>query len=180
MALRCGSSYQATVWALERNRIIGEDARILLLGVKPKEVKQQLGHVVGAADTRQDAWVLDEGDDRADLPLSVGDTLTVALTQQASAGYLWLTKGSVPPTLVELDTAVSFDPERLGAPSTKKAFYRADGPGAGSLPYEYKRPWENSGSRDLAFNFSVTEPEKGLSRANRQRMIRPRHQPDVG
>jgi len=180
LSLRCGASYQATVWALERNRIIDVDARVRLLGVEPKEVKQQLGHVVGMADTRQDAWVLDEGDDRSDLPLSVGDTLTIELTQQASAGYVWLEKAEVPPTLIELDTTVFFDPERPGAPSTKRAFYRAEGPGAGSLPFEYKRPWENSGSRDLAFNFSVTEPEKGLSRANRLRMTHPRHQSDVG
>lgn len=179
LALRCGASYQATVWALERNGVVGIDERIRLLGVQPKQIKQQLGHVIGAADTRQDAWVLGEGDDRADLPLGIGDTLTVALAQQASAGYIWIEKAPPPSTLTVLDTTVSVDAQHPGAPSTKRAFYRADDSGAGTLPFEYIRPWEKIGVRDIAFNFLVTEPEKGLSRANRLRMMELRHQSDV-
>ena len=86
LALRCGASYQATVWALERNNIINPAAREQLIEVKPKQIKQRLGHVREAAETRNDAWVLNEGDDRADLAISVGDTITVDLRQQAGAG----------------------------------------------------------------------------------------------
>jgi Zn-dependent peptidase ImmA (M78 family) len=159
LALRCGASYQATVWALERNNIISLDARVQLLGVKPKQIKQRIGHVRAAAETKYDAWVLNEGDNSADIPINVGDTVTM---------------------LTELGSSVSTANDLIGAPSAKRIFYRADGPGAGRLPFEHRRPWEQRSIGEIAFNLSVTNPEHGLSRANRVRQRQNRHGVDVG
>ena len=169
LALRCGASYQATVWALERNNIINAATREQLLDVKPKQIKERVGHVREAAETRNDAWVLNEGDNRADLAISVGDTITVDLSQQAGAGYLWIAKKPAPASLTELDCSVSTKSDAVGAPSTRRAFYRADDQGSGQLPFEHKRPWEQHSIDEIAFNLSILKPEHGLSRANRIR-----------
>lgn len=176
LSLRCGASYQATVWALERNRIISTDARTQLLGFEPRELKQRIGHVRGAAETRSDAWVLNEGDHKADIAINVGDTVTVDLRQQAGAGYLWMPKAPAPASLTELDTSVLVDADVLGSRSSKRAFYRADDEGFSSLPFEHKRPWEHDSIEQVAFNLKIMKPERGLSRANRirQRLDRDR------
>ncbi|QEH79838.1 ImmA/IrrE family metallo-endopeptidase [Sphingomonas sp. C8-2] len=180
LSLRCGSSYQATVWALERNRVISAEQRARLLEIKPKKIKERLGHVAGAAETRYDAWLLGQGDNRADIAVNVGDTITVSLEQQAGAGYLWLSKAPPPASLTELDAVTSLDPDLVGAPSAKRIFYRADAKGVGSLPFEHKRPWEAASQREVVFNFSVMPPEGGLSRANRARMVESRQKINAG
>lgn len=174
LSLRCGASYQATVWALERNGIISADARNLLLETKPKTLKQRIGHISGAAETRQDAWVLNEGDSRANIAINVGDTVTVDLKQQAGAGYLWTSDAEPPASLTNLNSSVLIDAQVLGAPSSKRAFYRADDEGLVSLPFEHKRPWEANPVDQVTFNLNIMKPEGGLSRANRirQRLIR--------
>lgn len=171
LALRCGASYQATVRALERNGIIDEPSRERLLEVQPKQIKQSIGHIAGAADTRNDAWVLSEGDNRSDMAINIGDTVTISLSQQAGGGYLWLPKGLPPAELTHLDTKVSAESECIGNPSVKRTFYRADREGFGTLPFEYKRPWEHSSEAETAFHFSIRKPERGLSRANRARWM---------
>ncbi|KRA82555.1 hypothetical protein ASD76_00105 [Altererythrobacter sp. Root672] len=174
LALRCGASYQATVWALERNGIIDEQARGWLLNVQPKQIKHRIGHVAGAAETRNDAWVLNEGDGGADIAINVGDTVTIALAQQAGAGYLWLPKAPPPSVLTKLDTMVLVESDCIGAPSMKRNFYRAEEQGVGSLAFEHKRPWESASHEEVAFHLSITTPEQGLSRANRARLVQSR------
>lgn len=175
LALRCGASYQATVWALERHSFISDATRVQLLGVKPQQIKQRIGHVREAAETRNDAWILNEGDNKADIPVTVGDTVTVDLKQQAGAGYLWLPKAPAPAMLTELETSISIQSENVGSPSARRAFYRADSQGFGTLPFEHKRPWEQKFLDEVAFNLSVMEPERGLSRANRIRQRQSRN-----
>lgn len=179
LSLRCGASYQATVWALERNNVINAVTRERLLNVKPKQIKQRIGHVREAAETRNDAWVLNEGDHRADIAINVGDTVTVDLRQKAGAGYLWMPKEPAPTLLTELETSISTEREIVGASSTRRAFYRADDHGAGQLPFQHKRPWEQNSIEEVAFNLSVMEPEHGLSRANRIRQRRNRQEVNV-
>lgn len=174
LALRCGASYQATVWALERNRIIDEQARRRLLNVQPKQIKHRVGHVAEAAETRNDAWVLSEGDSRADIAINVGDTVTISLTQQAGAGYLWLPKAPATSVLTELDTMICIESDRVGAPSIRRSFYRAEEQGIVSLPFEHKRPWESVSHEEVAFHLSIRKPEQGLSRANRARLMQSR------
>lgn len=171
LSLRCGSSYQAAVWALQRNAIIDAERRTMLLGVQPKALKTLIGHVAADADTRSDAWVLDEGDNKSHIPANVGDTLTVALKQNAGAGYLWLAKETAPSILSEIDKSYVVDRTAVGSPSYTRSFYRADAAGSGTLAFKHRRPWESSGDRDVVFNFVISEQERGLSRANRTRLI---------
>ena len=180
LALRCGASYQATVWALERNGIIDAQARGRLLNVQPKQIKHRIGHVAGAAESRNDAWVLNEGDSRADIAINVGDTVTIALAQQAGAGYLWFAKAPPPTILTELDSVVHVETDCVGAASTKRNFYRADEQGIVTLPFEHKRPWESVSHEEVAFHLSISNPEQGLSRANRARMTQSRRDLNAG
>jgi Zn-dependent peptidase ImmA (M78 family) len=174
LALRCGASYQATVWALERNGMIDENDRARLLNVKPKQIKYRIGHVPATAETRNDAWLLNESDSRADIAINVGDTVTISLSQQAGAGYLWLPRAPPPAVLRELDTIVQVEPNRVGATSIRRSFYLAEKQGVGSLPFEHKRPWESTSYEEVTFHLSVTKPEQGLSQANRARLVQSR------
>lgn len=179
LSLRCGSSYQAAVWALERNSIIDGSRRVMLLAIKPKEIKTHIGHVAATADTRSDAWILEEGDQASQVPMSVGDTLTVALEQEAGAGFLWLPKEAAPPILTEIETEVTVDRTSIGSPSLRRSFYRADAAGDGSLPFEHRRPWEPSAEKELTFKLAISNPERGLSRANRARLTSNIRRPDA-
>jgi Zn-dependent peptidase ImmA (M78 family) len=171
LSLRCGASYQATVWALERNSIIDSDAREQLLKVQPKRIKQRIGHKAAAADSRNDAWMIEESDCEADISINVGDTVTVSLRQEAGAGYLWLPQSHTPSVLAELETSVVLPSDVIGGASTRRTIYRADAAGLGKIKYEHKRPWEAIPEADVQFHVIISDPERGLSRANRARLL---------
>lgn len=171
LSLRCGASFQATVWALERHQFISQDDRVRLLGVKPKTVKALLGHQEPVAKTRADAWLLTKGDAGSDIAVVVGDTITTTLDQNAGAGFLWKNINETPKALsfISEETDVPFG--LIGARTTKHELYRADEAGGVSLRYQHKRPWEEEAIDHAAFNLLIHNPESGLSRANRRRMI---------
>jgi Zn-dependent peptidase ImmA (M78 family)/predicted secreted protein len=171
LSLRCGASYQATVWALERNGIISEDARERLLKIQPKRIKQRIGHHAAAADSRNDAWVIENSDCDADIAINVGDTVTVSLRQEAGGGYLWLPQVHTPTVLAELETSVLLPTDQVGDASTRRTIYRADAAGLGKLHYEHKRPWEAVSEDYVKFQVVISDPERGLSRANRARLF---------
>lgn len=171
LSLRCGASFQATVWALERHGIIPTDVRTYMLSLKPKTLKAELGHVNAISSTRADAWHLGNADAGADVALSVGDTVTVTLEQQGSGGYLWKPNTDPSPNLNLIETEVTVGREAVGAHSKKAFFYKAESRGGVDFSFEHKRPWERTALELAHFKLQIEEPESGLSRANRRRMM---------
>jgi predicted secreted protein len=170
LALRCGASFQATVWALDRHQIISAEDRDRLLNVKPKSIKARLGHSRPIAETRADAWKLSLGDVGSDIAVIVGDTVTIALEQQAAGGFLWDYHDGIS-NLANVGTEVALDRTAVGAPTVRSFLFRAIAPGAAEVTFEHKRPWEGQPIERAAFKVFVFEAEQGLSRANRARLI---------
>lgn len=170
LSLRCGASFQATIWALERHRIISAEDRNRLLNVKPKALKSHLGHALPVAETRADAWSLTKEDASSAIPTVLGDTVTVVLDQLAGAGYLWSKSGSSE-FLEELNSTVSMDSDLIGAASISRTLFKTVIAGNAKLDFAHKRPWEHSAFEKATFCIKVNEPEKGLSRANRSRLL---------
>lgn len=170
LSLRCGSSFQATAWALERHGFIQAETRAYMLGLKPRTIKAELGHVATVAQTRADAWNLTKGDAGADIALIVGDTVSVSLDQQAGGGYLWRPRTAPHPQLTAISENATIDRASIGAPSKRRVLYKAETSGTVDLQLQHKRPWEDVGIEHVDFTIQVEEPERGLSRANRKRM----------
>jgi len=170
LSLRCGASFQATVWALDRNQIISTDNRVTLLGIKPKEIKGRLGHRPPAVKTRADAWNLTLGDTAGTIPIAVGDSVTVSLTQESGGGYLWRSL-QTPEAFKELDRSTLIEAPQIGGASLRSVLLRADAAGNFELAFEHRRPWEQDAIANAHFPICVSEPELGLSRANRRRML---------
>ncbi|QNN64626.1 protease inhibitor I42 family protein [Sphingomonas rhizophila] len=171
LALRCGTSFQATVWALERHKIIGSDDRTRLLNVKPKKLKADLKHEPPVADTRADAWNLSQADAASDLAVTIGDTVTISLEQKAGAGFLWeLAKQASQLAQIEDGTALEID--LVGGPSVRSFLFKACESGTAQLVFDHLRPWENEPIERASYSITVFEPEQGLSRANRARLIK--------
>ena len=160
LALRCGASFQSTVRALERHGFVTAlDAR-RLLNVKPKVVKARLGHRSPAADPWSDAWRLTPADCGLDMELVVGDTVALDLTpddlrDEWSVDLRGDARAPVP-------EASPLEPPRPRP-------FRAAEPGVAALRLASDFDG-NHGVR--AFSLTVVPRERGLSRANRARMVR--------
>ena len=161
LALRCGASFQATVRALERHRFLTASDQARLLGVKPKEVKARLGHQAPVADPWSDAWRLTCADADADIEVAVGDTVAVDLGHDGAEWRLLETPDAALAPVTD---------ELLPRPTPAKAF-RATGPGMAGIRFARSPSAADPGGASLAFDVTVSSRERGLSRANRVRMI---------
>ncbi len=166
LSLRCGASYQAMVWALDRNRFVSAADRIRLLAVKPKSIKVRLGHENPFADPRGDAWRLSTRDAGIEIPVSIGDTVTVDI-QESQPGGTWWTK-EVQDAVTPGDPVAGVFPAEamleLGRP------YRIATPGLKRMVFGCVHGGRDP-STSVTLDLVATAPEKGLSRANRRRMI---------
>lgn len=159
LALRCGASFQATVWALDRHRFITTPDRLRMLAVKPKTIKARLGHNATVASGRADAWLLTPCDVGTDICIAVGDTVNVDVGDGS-----WQSDCFPKKPLVSLEnSAMQF---REGIFS-----FHASTSGIANLRFTSRQRIQDD-EIIIRLNITVTEPESGLSRANRARLIR--------
>ena len=154
LSLRCGASFQAVSWALERNGFIPPADREALLRFRPRDLKARLGHGGGDADARSDAWLIGAQDSGLDLEVVVGDTISINHATLGKVSGAPDTSDVLRPLSMEpssLEAGDRFIVERRGA--TRIRLHGADGSAA-----------------ERAIGISVVERESGLSRANRARL----------
>lgn len=89
LSLRLGVSYTATVWTLQRLKLIDYQIARNASSIQPKTLKQRAIGPKDIADWRQDVWVLDQFDKDVVLEPRGGDNFVVLLKDHASAGYVW-------------------------------------------------------------------------------------------
>jgi Zn-dependent peptidase ImmA (M78 family) len=89
LALRMGSSYSATCYALGECNAIDRATRDKLLQVKPKAIKQSLVGGYEPANWRGDVWLVTDRDNGMVLEGGRSDLVVLKLPEHAAAGYVW-------------------------------------------------------------------------------------------
>src|SRR2546423_1314081 len=89
LALRLGTSYEATARHLPNLRLASRDTRDWWLKAQLAKVKVGLAAGAPPASLRNDVWRLDERDNLAQIFVRVGDRLVIDLEDTPSSGYLW-------------------------------------------------------------------------------------------
>jgi Zn-dependent peptidase ImmA (M78 family) len=89
LALRMGSSYSATCYALADSKGIDGPACEKLLKVKPKTIKQSLVKPYEPQTWYGDVWLVTEQDNGMVLDGSRSDLVVLKFHEHASSGYLW-------------------------------------------------------------------------------------------
>jgi Zn-dependent peptidase ImmA (M78 family) len=89
LALRMGSSYSATCYALAESGGIDAAASERLLKIKPKAIKQALLKPYEPATWYGDVWLVTERDNGMVLDGSRSDLVVLKFQEHASSGYIW-------------------------------------------------------------------------------------------
>lgn len=91
LSLRLGISYTATIWSLNRHKLLDRATVKNLLGVQPARIKRNL---IGDAlfNPHKEVWLLDESDQSIILEPRPEDLLVLRLKSHASSGYIWSPK----------------------------------------------------------------------------------------
>jgi Zn-dependent peptidase ImmA (M78 family) len=178
LALRMGSSYSATCYALAENKAVDERTREALLNVKPKAIKQSLAKPYEPAAWYGDVWLVTERDDGALLEGSRTDLVVVRIKEHAAGGYAWQFG-----ELADAGLAIRQDarasrgsPEHIGGAvfRTVVAEPEDDGGASGHVSLREVRPWQRSGvplnSLDLDVDLSGPVPV-GLLPAQREALL---------
>jgi predicted secreted protein len=89
LALRMGSSYSATCYALAESGGIDAATRERLLRIKPKTIKQALVKPYEPESWHGDVWLVTERDNGMVLDGSRSDMVVLKFQEHASSGYVW-------------------------------------------------------------------------------------------
>jgi Zn-dependent peptidase ImmA (M78 family) len=170
LSLRCGTSYDATVRALFRNRIIDDDQLVSALKVKPKVIKRAIRRSDDWSSPWSDAWLLSERDVSGDgLPVTAGDLVGVQLVQNSGIGSLWRPQLPYPSKITPIADWMDVDETTISRPALKTFVLRAEARGVVRLVFSPDSPWDlQKGASE--FCLAIREREEGLSRANRVHM----------
>jgi len=90
LALRLGTSYEATARHLPNLKLGSQTQRDGWLKAKPRELKLALAEGAPPKDMRNDVWRIDERDNGAVVAVRIGDRLVIELRDVPSSGYQWL------------------------------------------------------------------------------------------
>jgi Zn-dependent peptidase ImmA (M78 family) len=176
LALRAGTSYEATCYALTNHKVIDATTCSTLVEVKPKEIKQSIVPDYQPATWHLDVWHLGPGDDGLFVEATPGDVVEVCLLEHSGGGYLWDTGGIAQSDLELVSDQRQRDglPDTVGGHVTRRLVARAKTPGVGSVRFVERRPWERGtppiSSYQITYDISAIG-QPGLLQAQRNRMM---------
>jgi Zn-dependent peptidase ImmA (M78 family) len=178
LSLRLGVSYQAACVALTQHRLIAHAVQSNLLEVQPKLIKQRILGKTKLKDWHADVWLLDSGDWNGDIYAGSEDVFVFNLNERTASGYLWNTadldrSGFV--TLANIyEASTSLPPKRIGGSTTRQFVVQSIAAQNGTVRLKHARPWESSakGRDEIVFGFSLSHIESGLSRFEKQQLLK--------
>lgn len=149
LALRMGSSYSATCYALEQSKGLDRPTREKLLKVKPKAIKQSLVKPYKPESWYGDVWLVTERDNGMVLEGSRPDLVVLKFAEHAGSGYLWqfgdLADAGL--TIREDGRAASGGKGHIGGVVFRTVIAEAedDGGASGHVHLREVRPWLAAG-----------------------------------
>jgi Zn-dependent peptidase ImmA (M78 family) len=146
LALRMGSSYSATCYALQECKGIDRATCEKLLGVKPKAIKQRLAKPYEPDSWYGDVWLVTERDDGMVLEGSRSDLVVVRMPEHANSGYVWSFGELVDAGLaIREDGRVSEDTKHIGGIVFRNVIAEAQDGASGHVKLREVRPWQPKG-----------------------------------
>jgi len=167
LALRMGSSYSATCYALAECNAIDRGARDKLLEVKPKAIKQSLVTSHEPEHWRGDVWVVTDRDDGLVLEGSRSDLVVFKFLEHAGSGYVWQFGDLVDAgmAIVEDGRASGASDQHLGGVvfRTILAEAQAEAGASGHVNLREVRPWQPTGTplHALELDIDLSGPVPG-------------------
>lgn len=163
LALRVGTSYEATVWTLHRYDVFDRATAREMVGLALKKLKQKLLRGYAPDNFREvDVWLVTERD--ADLRLHGGpkDLFVVRLPEHSGAGYLWQIESIDGDALaVVADDRENPDGESVGGETTRLITAAARDRLAGELRLTERRPWQPTKPlKTFAIRYNLTGAEQ--------------------
>jgi Zn-dependent peptidase ImmA (M78 family) len=159
LALRMGSSYSATCYALAEYKGINRPTCEKLLKVKPKAIKQSLAKPYEPESWYGDVWLVTERDDGMMVEGSRSDLVVLKFQEHSSSGYVWHFDDLVDAGLaIRNDGRSDTSSEHIGGVAYRTVIAEAKGGASGRVKLREVRPWQPAGkplnSLDLEVNLS--------------------------
>jgi inhibitor of cysteine peptidase len=98
---------------------------------------------------------VDESSNGKTVTLHVGDSLKVALTENASTGYRWMVTAQLDNILRQVSDTSEGQGSPPGKPGVRVIGFEAGGPGTIDLTMEYRRHWERDTPAARQFQLHV-------------------------
>ena len=162
LSLRLGTSYAATIYALERHQAISRGQRELLLSSEPKVIKKSLLSGYEPPDWRSDVWLLSNRDEGARIEGGRNDLFVVRLRENSGAGYLWsFDELKAAGFAVVADDQESDDAESVGGILTRRVTARSNRRTHGKVTLSESRPWlPHKPLHELHLQYDLRGPEE--------------------
>ena len=174
-SLRFGTSYRATVFGLERERVIGRGLGRQLRRHEPRALKRALlgDHPVGNT-RRLDVWNLTERDAGAVIEVGRDDLFLLRLKEDSGSGYVWTFDELRDAGFAILEDRREPVPDgQVGSPTLRCILARAERLVAGSFTLREVRPWApEDDPRFLPLHCrTATSDEAGLFEPQREELL---------
>lgn len=174
-SLRFGTSYRATVFALERDQVIDRNVGQQLRRAEPRDLKRAL---LGDYDLKNaqkiDVWHLTERDEGAVIEAGRDDLFLLRLLENSGSGYVWTFD-----ELYDAGFAVLKDGRepvaegQIGAPTVRRILAQAERPVASRFTLREIRPWAPDDDPQLLTLYcrTATSDEAGLFELQREELL---------
>jgi Zn-dependent peptidase ImmA (M78 family) len=175
MSLRVGASYTATVWALEKHKIIDSTASAKLLAIPRRTIKQQLLPGYTPEHWYRDVWLITDRDKGTYIEGQPEDLFRFQLNEKSGAGYLWDFETLKKNGFVILSDERSYGEfVEVGGDVLRVLTAHSPTEQKGELHLELRRPWQaDTGAlEDLQLQYNLLGKEKGLPRAKRAELAK--------
>jgi Zn-dependent peptidase ImmA (M78 family) len=162
LALRMGSSYSATCYALADCKGIDRPTCDRLLKVKPKAIKQALVKPYEPEAWYGDVWLVTERDNGIVLEGSRSDLVVLKFQEHASSGYVWQFGDLADAGLAIRDDgrAASSSKQHIGGVVFRTVIAEAQDGATGHIQLREVRPWQAAGEplQSLELDIDLSGP----------------------
>lgn len=172
LALRAGTSYEATCWTLHRYKILARSVARRLAALAPKEIKQGLLGNIRPEHYYGDVWVLTERDAGLRIVGGPSDLLVMRLAEHSGSGYLWRFEALDEAGLAVVSDAREGDDseDAIGSQVIRRIAAQSRRQQAGEVRLAERRPWQqNEALSTFIVRYDLAGAEgEGWSRAERR------------
>jgi Zn-dependent peptidase ImmA (M78 family) len=171
LSLRTGASYQATVHALAKHKIVDVDVQSQLLGIQPKAIKQQLLKDYSPENWHRDVWLITEKDEDGVIEGQPDDLFLLRFNEKSGSGYLWnFERLEEEGFAVLTDDQIDNQSEDIvGSDVLRVVRAQPEKAQRGELRFHHARPWqtETIPQEQFGLRYDLFGKESGLPRSQR-------------